>query len=381
MFAEAADPAGGSKAVWRSFAPGSASAASGAVKRLRQVTRHAVAYLAFASLDDAVAFSDTFIGTKFQDPDALPGSQPQEFIARVERAPWQAVSPLNKRVRPSPIQGTIESDPDYLAFVERLEDEAKREVSRAGALTVAQTSAMFPVKNAGAASASQSGSDKGDTAAGGVLTTRGKVGAVALKGSELITPLMEDVRARRMERDQKKKAIKSVSRPPRSKGRQIVVIDPAIRQQGEPPRKGSSSSSRRKKQRDRARAAENATKKQEEAQAHKRVNGSVPINGRRGGGGVARRGVIEPRMNGNVHPNAKGSTYQNGAAASDANGFGGNGKGNGPRGGSGRPRAGRGGRPKAQYNPGPASAASGSIDGSHASVRLLKKETSNGHKT
>lgn len=382
-FAEAADPAGANKAVWRSFAPGSASAASGAVKRLRQVTRHAVAYLGFATLDDAVAFTDSFNGIKFADPDAPSGGQAQDFIARVERAPWQAVAPLNKRNRPLPLQGTIENDSDYINFVKGLEEEANREVSRAGALTVAQTSAMFPGKPGAAGAAAQAAGEKSETGAAGVLTSRGKSAAVAAKGSGLVTPLMEDVRARRKERDQKKKSTKASSRPPRSKGRQIVVVDPATRQHGEQPGKGSSSSSRRRKQRER-RAAEiaNSTKKQEETQPQKRVNGKAPVNGRRDGGGLGpRRDEVEPRMNGSIHANGRGVPQQNGGGGSDANGFAGNGKGNGSRGGSGRSRSGRSARSRAKNNAGSASAANGSADSSHGSVRLLKKETSNGHKT
>lgn len=368
-FAEIADPAGASRAVWRSFAPGSASAASGPVKRLRQVTRHATAYLAFVNMDDAVAFTQTFNGIKFQDPNAPPTSQNHDFIARVERAPWQPVPPLTKRTKPLPLHGTIERDPDYMAFVARLEDETKKELSGANALTVAQTSAIFsrgPGSN-------PSDTQKRDNTSAGVSTSAGKAGALAVNGSELTTPLMEDVRARRKERDNRKKTTKITPRAARGKARHPHPSDSPHKQQTESPGKVTSSM-RKKKQRERARASEiaNAAKRQEDMQSAKRI-GSLAIDSKRGSNAEPRRDFVEPRLTSHLPTLPKTGGHPNGGASGVPTVFT---KQSSPRGGSGRSRSGRG-RPKGPNMTGPPGAANDSVD-SRASVRVLRKDLRNG---
>lgn len=358
-FSKAADPLGASNAIWRAFYPGSAAEGAG-LKRVKHVSRYAVAYLGFANWVEAGAFADAFDGYRFQKE-----GDNATFTARVERAMSQAVPVVHGRPRPLPIEGTIEKDPDYLQFVKQLEEETKRNVSRATSTSVAPAATMFPAKVA---------VDK---------DARGKA-KVAMS-----TPLMEDVRARRKERDQKKKAIKPAPRPPRAKGRPIMVADPAAKDDAaaKAAAAAAAASTRRKKQR-RGEYASPIKKGEEPIHVPKKV-GRLQVNGRRPGVVHGARPDLERRhVNGRVHPSPNVSPHYGRAHMGEMNGYAGSDKSVATR--QGRPRAGRGGRArgKAPSTLGGAGHPSSSRDVhrvtpdvTHGPVRLLKKEASHGNKT
>lgn len=80
--------------------------------------RHSRAYVRFIDAASLVEFHKAFDGHIFRD------SKGHNSIALVEFAPFQRISPVAKGKRkPDPKQGTIETDPDYLAFVQTLEQE------------------------------------------------------------------------------------------------------------------------------------------------------------------------------------------------------------------------------------------------------------------
>lgn len=358
QFANFADPMGASAAIWRSFAPGSASEVGG-LKKVRHVSRHSVAYLGFATWPDAGAFADAFDGFRFEEE-----GEGGTYIARVERAMSQAVPPLHRKPKLNPIEGTIESDPNYVKFVKALEEEGRKEANRSSALSVAQTAAIFPAKAHAA--------DK---------EVKNKAKA------NLTTPLIEDVRARRKERDQKKKSTKPVPRPTRAKGRPIVVTDSSAKVDAATK---AAAAVRRKKQR-RGDFGGPSRKIEEAASPLPRKGGRSPLNGRRAGS-VAKRGDSEHKpLNGGVHPNSNSSPHYMGSGASPSNGYTGNEKGVTSR--SGRARSGRGGRSRGKSgssvnsighdspNRDAREAFRASPEVMHGSVRLLRKETSNGSKT
>lgn len=357
QFAKVADPVGASKAIWKSFAPGSASEGGG-LKKVRQVSRHGVAHLGFASWPDAGTFADAFDGFRFAEE-----GEGGTYIARVERAMSQAVPPLQKR-KPIPLEGMIENDSDYVAFVKKLEEERRKEVNHSAALSVTQTAAIFPGKAQLV--------DK-------EVKNKAKV--------NLTTPLIEDVRARRKERDQKKKSTKPIPRPPRAKGRPIVVSDPSAKTDAAAK---AAASARRKKQR-RGDFGGPSKKAEEPATPLPRKGGRVPLNGRRPGPTVERRDSDHKPLNGSIYPNPNLPYHYVGSSASAPNGHNGSEKGSISR--SGRSRSGRGGRSRGK--PGSSMGSIGhrsptrdvkdtlraSLEVSHGPVRLLRKETSNGNKT
>jgi regulator of nonsense transcripts 3 len=88
--------------------------------------KHARAYVRFLDANALVLFHKHFDGHIFRD------SKARETVAIVEFAPYQKVVPARgRRSKPDPKQGTIETDADYLAFVERLskagEDDKRAE--------------------------------------------------------------------------------------------------------------------------------------------------------------------------------------------------------------------------------------------------------------
>lgn len=357
QFAKVADPMGASKAIWKSFAPGSASEGGG-LKKVRQVSRHGVAYLGFARWLDAGAFADAFDGFRFAED-----GEGATYIARVERAMSQAVPPLQRR-KPIPFEGIIESDPDYVSFVKKLEEEGRREMNRSGALSVTQTAAIFPGKT--------------------------QVVEKEVKDKAKVnwtTPLIEDVRARRKERDQKKKSTKPVSRPPRAKGRPIMVSDPSVRNDTAAK---AAASARRKKQR-RGDFGGPSKKAEEPATPSPRKGGRMPLNGRRPGPVVERSNGDHKPLNGSTHLNSSLSHHHVGSSGSPPNGYNSNEKGSVTR--SGRPRSGRGSKYRSKPGSSTGSTAHrsptrdvndpsrASPEVAHGSVRLLRKETSNGNKT
>ncbi|CAI5465308.1 unnamed protein product [Closterium sp. Yama58-4] len=89
---------------WVMFYPGKSSAKKAALSR---------AYINFFTPDDVLAFSSDFHGHTFVN------EKGQQFQATVEYAPWQKVP--REAQRKDPRQGTIEKDPDYVAFLAALE--------------------------------------------------------------------------------------------------------------------------------------------------------------------------------------------------------------------------------------------------------------------
>lgn len=374
-FFETADAHGADAAVWRSFFPGSSSA-SGAVKRLRTVVRHGVAYLGFATQVAAESFFTSFNGFRFEEPAPSAGGPRAEYFARVERAMWQGVPPLGTTRRrgappPPPVQpGTIESDPDYLAFVARFEADAAASTP----ISLPQPAALLPAPDPGS-------SEKH------MKASRGRAG--------VITPLMEDVRARRKERDLKKKAPKPGMRAQRVKGgRPVVVAEPATRPvqnaSSTPPSKSVSAASRRKKSR-RSGGAEPAGnaigKKMNESSSASQKKGSSakpPLNGRRTAPGEGK--PVNGVVNGSVNANLKGTNNYHASTAGESNGVGENGKVSTLRPTSGRSRSARAARARARAAAAggtafPSDGSSQSREGAQGALRLLRKEASNGHKT
>lgn len=375
QFAIIADPRGASKAIWRSYMQGSLSEPPGSVKRAPIINRHSVAYLGFATVEDAAAFAHAFHAFKIPDP--RPGAN-AEFVARVERALFQNTPPPVRRKSPPPIQGTIESDPDYIAFVENLQTE-RNEATRVGIPSVAQTAALFESKSA-SQNATADVSDKHSPSVHLDDRSRRK----PPNGSSVVlTPLMEDVRARRRERDHKKKFTKTSIRPARLKGRQITVVDPKASPDG------GSKNARKKKRRGanepstpvRSKRIDDVASPPTPADKNSTQRVGTP-NGRRPTSILRRDDAdMNGRKNGTMPVKASPSRENGVLGAADGSG--------GSRVGTGRPRSGRRGRGKDKSNV----AMNGQISSpvrkdqqigsevTHGSVRLLKKETSNGTKT
>lgn len=215
-FYEIADPHGASNAVWRSFAHGSVES-TGSVKRTAHVVRHSVAYLAFSSMEDGLAFYNNFQGYVFSEAASQSqlsqSSQPlthvvkpatqsvNHYVACIERAINQT-TPTVKRRSQHVLHGTIEKDADYQTFLKTLENGG--DLSSIGRPTTTISPAQLAT-------------DKDSHSSSGGKKLRGK--------AEIVTPLMEDVRARRKERDLKKKPPKSVARPTRTKTRSGPPFD------------------------------------------------------------------------------------------------------------------------------------------------------------
>lgn len=216
-FFEIANTFGASTAMWRSFDHGSVEN-TGSVKRTAHVLRHSVAYLAFSSMDDGLTFYNNFQGFVFSDADLQsqasssthppahaaksPGQPTSQYAASIERAINQA-TPLVKRRTQHVLHDTIDKDPDYLAFLDILENGGDL-----SSLNRSTKTALTSVQPAGEKDFHVVNDDR---------KVKGK--------AEIVTPLMEDVRARRKERDLKKKPVKSTVRSTRTKGRPGLAFD------------------------------------------------------------------------------------------------------------------------------------------------------------
>lgn len=174
QFFEDAGPRGASLAVWRSYHEGSVGGAP-ASKRAALFTRHSTAYLAFASIAHAAALFDALNGHRYLDP-----KTGVEYVARVERAMFQVVprTAYYASKKLSALHGTIEADPHYQRFLHDFRMERQHAEPTATALRVKGKGAQ-PVT---------------------------------------LTKLMEDVRARRKERDERKTP-KPAARSARRRGR------------------------------------------------------------------------------------------------------------------------------------------------------------------
>lgn len=359
QFRTHANPKGADKALWNAYYPGKVEAV-GAVKRSAQVLRHSVAYLAFEKLEDASHFFNEFDGFKFVDPAKTIDSSLQsgtDYFARVERAMFQTTPLQTRRRAPPATEGTIESDPDYLNFLAEMKGDAEREQSE---LTANQTAASSVVSR---------------------HTTTEKEEDTAPKGL-VITPLIEDVRARRKERDERKKS-KSTVRGSRGKGRGGAA-PPSASVPPVPKAVESVENVKLGAKRKKRRAGDNAN-------ASKRDD---PARERKG----AKSGASE-RRNGHVRqtgPSPGNSTPVTSSRASPSSPFannsaavnGGSGsKGGSTRGGSGgRSRYPRGQKGRSRY----AQNGNGTIGGKHEAassdavhgpMRVLKKEASVTNKT
>ncbi|KAJ3019680.1 UNVERIFIED_CONTAM: hypothetical protein HDU68_010567 [Siphonaria sp. JEL0065] len=102
------------------------------------------AYLAFASLDQIAAFSQTYNGWLFKD-----GKSGTEYRAQVEMAPFQKVPRRKPRVDYR--ANTIDTDPEYLSFLESLNVDPKE--AHAAALAAEQQSIKAKDSAAGTAAA------------------------------------------------------------------------------------------------------------------------------------------------------------------------------------------------------------------------------------
>lgn len=169
QFFEDAGPRGASLAVWRSYHAGSIGgipgASAAAAKRPGIFTRHSTAHLAFASLAHATAFFEALNGHRLVDP-----KSGVEYIARVERALFQVVprAAYYASKKPSALHGTIENDAHYKRFLEELKIEQDRAAADSDSTTL-----LPRIKPKGPAPVT-------------------------------LTKLMEDVRARRRERVERK---------------------------------------------------------------------------------------------------------------------------------------------------------------------------------
>ncbi|PXF46707.1 Regulator of nonsense transcripts UPF3 [Gracilariopsis chorda] len=358
QFRTHANPKGADKALWNAYYPGKVEAV-GAVKRSAQVVRHSVAYLAFEKLEDATHFFNEFDGFKFVDPGKTIDSSLQsgtDYFARVERAMFQTTPLLTRRRAPPAIEGTIESDPDYLNFLAEMKGDAEREQSELAANQTAGSSVV----------SRHTTTEKEDRASKGLV----------------LTPLIEDVRARRKERDERKKA-KSTVRGSRGKGRGSTAPPPAaisavpkVVESVENVKLGA----KRKKRR--AGDNKNASKRDDAVQerkgsksgANERRNGQIRQTGPNAGNSTSANANKAPPSS----PFANNNAAMNGGSGS---------KGGSTRGGSGgRSRYSRGQKGRGRY----AQNGNGTIGGKHEAgssdsvhgpVRVLKKEASVTHKT
>ena len=128
-FREAVDAAGfAGRYGWFDYVPG---------KVKPKLVIPSVAYVALADEPALVAFGAAFNGRGFthvpptppdgEDAPAAPVEPPKEYRATVEYAPWQKTP--RARPRRDRREGTLERDPEYLAFLAELEAGPKVAVS------------------------------------------------------------------------------------------------------------------------------------------------------------------------------------------------------------------------------------------------------------
>lgn len=130
---DAAAGASVGKAVYKSFAPGLAADATYA----GSAAYHSVAYLAFEKAGDADALASALHGSRFIDE--LSGTV---CVAGVERALNQAI-PRPVRKAAVTVEGTMESDGDFQAFLLNLESDAAAEKAAKAPATLSATDALF----------------------------------------------------------------------------------------------------------------------------------------------------------------------------------------------------------------------------------------------
>ncbi|KAI0567507.1 Nonsense-mediated mRNA decay protein [Gracilaria domingensis] len=315
QFSSYADPNGADKALWTAYYPGKVEAV-GAVKRSAQVVRHSIAYLAFEKLEDASNFFHQFDAFKFVDTAKTVDSSLQcgtDYYARVERAMYQSTPPLNRRRPPSSLEGTIENDPDYLTFLAELKGDAEREQNElAATLASASTIVARPGANENENSAAK---------------------------KQVITPLMEDVRARRRERDERKKA-KAAVRGGRSKPRGNAPQPPSAPPANKSNERAESSKVNTRRKKRRGGDNVNVSKREEPVQDRGSTK-SPAIERRNGQMRPVESNVSTPANSVNSSPYANSTTSMNGAP---------NGKGGSNRGGSsGRSRYARGQKGRGKF--------------------------------
>ncbi|KAK9670727.1 hypothetical protein K7432_017565, partial [Basidiobolus ranarum] len=97
--------------LWRLYVPGKISA------NKNKESHFSRSYLHFKTIEDIILFHRGYDGHLFVD------SKGNESRAVVEFAPFQKTPKENHK--PDPREGTIEEDPDYLAFLESLNDDKK----------------------------------------------------------------------------------------------------------------------------------------------------------------------------------------------------------------------------------------------------------------
>ena len=388
-FAKEANPRGADRAVWRTYRPGSL-ANIGTLKRTTHVVRHSVAYLAFSDIQHAIDFHNQFTGFKFVETNnnssppligssspinsstaITPSARPRpgtEYVAKVERAMWQATPPpTRKRTPTNSSQGTIESDPDYISFCEKLQSEGRGEDARKSSMSVVQTSELFSTGK------KLSGSMFSDHSTPISLDDRNKTKvstttSPANSKSNIVTPLMEDVRARRKERDQKKKPPKSTPRSVRGKGR----LSPAIDLQKTVPETPTKNSARKKKRR--GNEGSNGDKRNDDSnhQDNRSRTPKPPPPFRENSNVKSDNHVV-----GNESNSSSGQNHSPNPTSGRANG----------RNASNRSRYGRSPRARGKFSPNrnavnsPRNEFPPSPSASHNSVRLLKKEASATEKT
>lgn len=229
-FFEEADRRGADKAIWRAFYPGSvASNVTASVKRAGLSTRHSVAYFAFSTYAHAVALFRALNGQRFVET-----KNGIEYIARVERSMNQSVPLITTQRKPPAVQGTIESDTHYLAFLEEFKTEQTAEYARSPTQvgqpsdnphqqrsTVAASSSVLE-NSRNAQSAQGSPTDeigRSKAQSGGALQSH----LVSTTSAITLTPLMEDVRAKRRERDERKLPKTPNTRATRRRGRRVAA--------------------------------------------------------------------------------------------------------------------------------------------------------------
>jgi Smg-4/UPF3 family len=184
--------------VHKSFMPGEVGGGAG-----QAPARLSVGYLAFSALEDAEDFADAMRGSRFVDENS--GS---EYVACVERSLNQAVPRANLKSCLAAVR-TIASDPEYLKFVANYEEDGRAETAANKAnASLSDTDALYGRRGDAASAAVASTMVPGAATAVDVIeakqarmrsllpkTTSSKTSGV------ILTPLIEEVRAMRRERD------------------------------------------------------------------------------------------------------------------------------------------------------------------------------------
>lgn len=232
-FLEAAGPLGASCSLWMSFhggsvkgvGPGTTSAAA-AVGRRTGLARHSTAHLGFSARSEAAALFTALNGRRFVDP-----KSGTEYIARVERALFQSVprgSPPAKKAQVADAANADTAKTDdantnampgnahYARFLERLQAE------RDG---VPLDDAVAPAP--------------GKTS---VLVMRSRPRGIgngpAAQEAVQLTRLMEDVRSRRRERDERKGPRAAKGRRRGRRGEKAAMSEKPAKREGAAERKG-----------------------------------------------------------------------------------------------------------------------------------------------